>query len=223
MGGVLVDADTQMSSVPGLYAAGECAAGINGANRLGGNSLSDLLVFGKLAGDHAAAFIRGAGRQRPALDDAQIEVASRAALEPFDRRDGDPPYAVQRDLQELMQDNVGIVRTGSEMSHALEAIGGLRARAARTGVTGNRDYNPGWHTAIDVQNLLDVAEAVTRSALERAESRGGHYREDFPNKDAAWGEKNVCVQRGSDGAMQLSHRSIAEMPAELRRVIQENQ
>jgi succinate dehydrogenase / fumarate reductase flavoprotein subunit len=223
MGGVLVDADTQMSSVPGLFAAGECAAGINGANRLGGNSLSDLLVFGKLAGDHAATFIRGAGRQRPALDDAQVEVAARAALEPFDRRDGEPPYAIQRDLQELMQDNVGIVRTGSEMLHALGAIGGLRARAARTGVTGNRDYNPGWHTTIDVQNLLDVAEAVTRSALERVESRGGHYREDFPNKDAAWGEKNVCVQRGPDGAMQLSHRPIAEMPAELRRVIQENQ
>jgi succinate dehydrogenase / fumarate reductase flavoprotein subunit len=130
---------------------------------------------------------------------------------------------VQRDLQELMQDNVGIVRTASEMAHALEAIGGLRARAARSGVTGNRDYNPGWHTAIDVQNLLDVAEAVTRSALERTESRGGHYREDFPGKDAAWGQQNVCVQRGADGTMQLSHWPIPEMPAELRRVIQENQ
>jgi len=223
MGGVLVDADTQMSSVPGLFAAGECAAGINGANRLGGNSLSDLLVFGKLAGDHAAQFIRGAGPQPPAIDTAQIEAASRAALEPFDRRDGEPPYAIQRDLQELMQDNVGIVRTESEMAHALEAIGGLRARAARCGVTGNRDYNPGWHTAIDLQNLLDVAEAITRSALERTESRGGHYREDFPGKDAAWGQQNVCVQRGPDGTMQLSQRPIPEMPAQLRRVIQENQ
>jgi succinate dehydrogenase / fumarate reductase, flavoprotein subunit len=223
MGGVLVDADTQMSTVPGLFAAGECAAGINGANRLGGNSLSDLLVFGKLAGDHAAEFVRGPGRQRPTLDPEQIEAAAHAALEPFEHRDGEPPYAVQRDLQELMQDHVGIVRTGSEMSHALEAIAGLRARAARAGVTGNRDYNPGWHTALDVQNLLDVAEAVTRSALERTESRGGHYREDFPGKDADWGQQSVCVQRGPDGAMQLSRRPIPQMPAELRRIIQENQ
>jgi succinate dehydrogenase / fumarate reductase flavoprotein subunit len=223
MGGVLVDADTQMSSVPGLFASGECAAGINGANRLGGNSLSDLLVFGKLAGDYAAEFIRDAGRQRPAIDPAQVDAASHAVLEPFDRRDGEPPYAIQRDLQELMQDNVGIVRTASEMSHALEAIGALRARAARTGVTGNRDYNPGWHTALDVQNLLDVAEAITRSALERTESRGGHYREDFPGKDAAWGQQNVCVERGPDGEMRLSRRPIPEMPPELRRIIQENQ
>ncbi|HKA31346.1 MAG TPA: fumarate reductase/succinate dehydrogenase flavoprotein subunit, partial [Candidatus Binatia bacterium] len=187
------------------------------------NSLSDLLVFGKLAGDHAAEFIRGPGRQRPTLDPEQIEEAARAALEPFERRDGEPPYAVQRDLQELMQDQVGIVRTGSEMSHALEAIAGMRARAARTGVTGNRDYNPGWHTALDVQNLLDVSEAVTRSALERTESRGGHHREDFPGKDADWGQQSVCVQRGPDGAMQLSHRPIPQMPAELRRIIQENQ
>src|SRR5262245_37177415 len=223
MGGVWVDADTQMSTVPGLFAAGECAAGINGANRLGGNSLSDLLVFGKLAGEHAAQFVRGPGRQRPTLDPEQIEAAARAALEPFERRDGEPPYAVQRDLQELMQDHVGIVRTGSEMSHALEAIAGLRARAARTGVTGNRDYNPGWHTALDVQNLLDVAEAVTPSALERSESRGGHYREDFPNKDAEWGQQNVCVQRAPDGEMRLSRLPLPEMPPELRRIIQENQ
>ena len=223
MGGVLVDADTQMSSVPGLFAAGECAAGINGANRLGGNSLSDLLVFGKLAGDHAAEFVRGLGGKRPAIDLAQVQAAERTAVEPFERRDGEPPYAVQRDLQQLMQDNVGIVRTADEMRHALDVIRELRARAARSAVTGNRDYNPGWHTALDVQNLLDVSEAITRSALERTESRGGHYREDFPNKDAEWGQQNVCVDRGPDGEMQLALRPLPEMPPELRRVIKENQ
>jgi len=223
MGGVLVDADTQMSSVPGLFAAGECAAGINGANRLGGNSLSDLLVFGKRAGDDAAKFVGELAGKRPAIDPAQVQSAERAAVEPFEHRDGEPPYAIQRDLQQVMQDNVGIVRTADEMSHALEVIRELRARAARTAVTGNRDYNPGWHTALDLQNLLDVSEAIARSALERKESRGGHYREDFPNKDAEWGQQNVCVHRGPDGEMQLSLRPLPEMPAELRRVVQENQ
>ena len=122
-----------------------------------------------------------------------------------------------------MQDNVGIVRTADEMSQALDVIRELRARAARSSVTGNRDYNPGWHTALDVQNLLDVSEAITRSALERTESRGGHYREDFPNKDAEWGQQNVCVDRGPDGEMQLSLRPLPEMPPELQRVIKENQ
>jgi succinate dehydrogenase / fumarate reductase flavoprotein subunit len=222
MGGVLVDAETQMSSVPGLFAAGECAAGINGANRLGGNSLSDLLVFGKRAGDHAASLARGSAR--PVLSAPEIEAAERAAVEPFEQaRAGEPPYAIQRDLQELMQEDVGIVRTESEMTHALESLGDLRARAARTGVTGNRDYNPGWHTALDLQNLLDVAEAITRSALERTESRGGHFREDFPGKDAEWGGCNVCVRRGSDATMQVFRRPIPEMPPELARIIQENQ
>jgi succinate dehydrogenase / fumarate reductase flavoprotein subunit len=223
MGGVLVDADTQMSSVPGLFAAGECAAGINGANRLGGNSLSDLLVFGKRAGDYAAKFVGELGGKRPAIDPARVQSAERAAVEPFEHRDGEPPYAIQRDLQQVMQDNVGIVRTADEMSHALEVIRELRARAARTAVTGNRDYNPGWHTALDLQNLLDVSEAVARSALERRESRGGHYREDFPNKDAEWGQQNVCVHRGPNGEMELSLRPLPEMPPELRRIIQENQ
>jgi succinate dehydrogenase / fumarate reductase flavoprotein subunit len=222
MGGVLVDADTQMSSVPGLFAAGECAAGINGANRLGGNSLSDLLVFGKLAGDHAARFVKEASR--PTVDPAQIDAAARDAVEPFEHGStGEPPYAIQRDLQELMQEHVGIVRTESEMAHAVEVIGQLRARAKRAGVTGNRDYNPGWHTALDLWNLLDVAEAIARSGLERKESRGGHFREDFPNKDAEWGQQNVCVQCGPDGEMRLSRTPIREMPPELRRIIQENQ
>jgi succinate dehydrogenase / fumarate reductase flavoprotein subunit len=222
MGGVLVDAETQMSTVPGLFAAGECAAGINGANRLGGNSLSDLLVFGKLAGDHAAGFARERGA--PRVDEAQVDAAGRAAVEPFEHGvQGEPPYAVQRDLQVLMQEHVGIVRTAGEMTHALDAIGDLRRRAARTGAAGNRDYNPAWHTALDLWNLLDVAEAITRSALERTESRGGHFREDFPGKDAAWGQQNVRIERGADGAMRVAHAVIPELPPELARVVRENQ
>ncbi len=221
MGGVRVDAETQMSSVPGLFASGECAAGINGANRLGGNSLSDLLVFGKRAGDHAARFARE--QRPPVVDAAQVDAAARAALEPFEHgTDGEVPYAVQRDLQELMQDHVGIVRTASEMRHALDAFAALRARAARVGVIGNRDYNPAWHTALDLPNLLDVAEAITRSALERTESRGGHFREDFPGKDPEWGRRNVCVEPAPDGTMRLLHVPIPELPPELARIIQEN-
>ncbi len=221
MGGVRVDAETQMSSVPGLFASGECAAGINGANRLGGNSLSDLLVFGKRAGDHAARFARE--QPPPVVDAAQVDAAARAALEPFEHgTDGEVPYAVQRDLQELMQDHVGIVRTASEMRHALDAFAALRARAARVGVIGNRDYNPAWHTALDLPNLLDVAEAITRSALERTESRGGHFREDFPGKDSEWGRRNVCVEPAPDGTMRLLHVAIPELPPELARIIQEN-
>ncbi len=221
MGGVWVDAETQMSTVPGLFAAGECAAGINGANRLGGNSLSDLLVFGQRAGEHAATFAQSA--RPPSLDETRIAAAERDVVAPFDHGAGEPPYAVQRDLQELMQENVGIVRTEGEMAHALEAIAGLRARAAKVGVTGNRDYNPGWHTALDLQNLLDVSEAITRSALERRESRGGHFREDFPGKDAEWGRWNVRVARTADGTMRVSRSAIPELPAELATVVKENE
>jgi succinate dehydrogenase / fumarate reductase flavoprotein subunit len=222
MGGVLVDAESQMSTVAGLFAAGECAAGINGANRLGGNSLSDLLVFGQRAGEHAARFARG--NQARTLDEAEMERAATWALAPFDHGDrGESPYAIQRDLQELMQENVGIVRTESEMAHALDAIGGLRARAAKAGAGGNRDYNPGWHTALDVHNLLDVAEAITRSALERRESRGGHFRDDFPGKDAEWARWNVSVARGPDGTMEVTRRPLDELPPELQQIVKENE
>jgi succinate dehydrogenase / fumarate reductase flavoprotein subunit len=166
-----------------------------------------------------------AAQQRPpSLDGAMIDVAARAALLPFENGSaGEPPYAVQRDLQELMQEYVGIVRTESEMAHALEAIEQLRARAAKAGVMGNRDYNPGWHTALDLQNLLDVADAITRSALERKESRGGHFREDFPGKDAEWGQWNVRVRRRADGTMEVGRSAIPELPADLARVIRENE
>src|SRR5207249_121589 len=168
MGGVRVDPDTQMSRVPGLFAAGECAAGINGANRLGGNSLSDLLVFGKRAGEFAVKFAKK--NQHGAINNTEIENVVREALRPFERREGENPYALQRDLQETMQDNVGIVRTETEMKSQLEHLRKLWERANQVSVSGNREFNPGWHTALDLKNLLTVSEAVTRAALERKES-----------------------------------------------------
>jgi succinate dehydrogenase / fumarate reductase flavoprotein subunit len=221
MGGVRVDADTQMSSVPGLFAAGECAAGINGANRLGGNSLSDLLVFGKRAGEHAAAFAdrHPAGR----IDERQAEAASKQALEPFERgQSGENPYALQQELQGMMQDLVGIVRDEAEMRRALDALRALEAKAARAGVTGHREYNAAWHTALDLGNQLVVSRAITLSALERKESRGGHYRLDHPDKDPLFGTLNIVVRRGSDGEMQLSRVPLPPMPPELQQIIEEN-
>jgi succinate dehydrogenase / fumarate reductase, flavoprotein subunit len=222
MGGIRVDGDTQMSTLPGLFAAGECAAGLHGANRLGGNSLSDLLVFGKRAGEFAARF---AGEHGPAaIDGVQVQEAERGALAPFERvahTNGSGAYQVQQELQVMMQDLVGIVRNAPEMERALEGIGRLKQRAATVGVVGNREYNPGWHTAIDLANLLTISEAIARSAIERKESRGGHFREDYPEKDAAFGKFNLVVRKGKDGEMQLSREPIPEMPAELRRVIEE--
>jgi succinate dehydrogenase / fumarate reductase flavoprotein subunit len=219
MGGIRVDGDTQMSTVPGLFAAGECAAGLHGANRLGGNSLSDLLVFGKRAGEHAASFARthGAG----AVDSRVADDAARRALEPFDRNESEGPYQIQQSLQESMQDLVGIVRREDDMRQALSRISELRARATRVRVDGNREYNPGWHTALDLGNLLTIAEAITRSALERRESRGGHFRDDYPNKDTSFGAFNIVIRRGAGGAMELSRETIPPMPAELAAVIKE--
>jgi len=222
MGGVRVDAETQMSTVPGLFAAGECAAGLHGANRLGGNSLSDLLVFGKRAGRFAVSFAQEHGTA--AVDQGQVDAAARLALEPFERASSngaEGPYQIQHELQELMQDLVGIVRTEHEMARAVEGIGGLRQRAGRVGVYGNREYNPGWHTALDLPNLLTVSEAVTLAALERKESRGAHFREDYPAKDPASGTFNIMVRKGSGGEMLVTREAIPEMPAELRQVIEE--
>jgi succinate dehydrogenase / fumarate reductase flavoprotein subunit len=221
MGGIRVDGDSQMSTVPGLFAAGECAAGLHGANRLGGNSLSDLLVFGKRAGEYAARFSREPGT--PRIDSVEVDRAVKAALEPFDRAGGEGPYQVQHELQAMMQDLVGIVRTGPEMERALEGLGGLKARARRVGVPGNREYNPGWHTALDLGNLLTVSEAITRAAIERRESRGGHFRDDCPDKDPACARFNIVIRQGGDGGMQLVREPIREMPAELKRVIEEQQ
>ena len=221
MGGVRVDGDTQMSSVPGLFAAGEVAAGLHGANRLGGNSLSDLLVFGKRAGAHAAAFARSHGAG--AVNASQVEEVARWALAPFDRGSaGEPAYQVQMELQERMQDLVGIVRTEREMMRALEVIADLRRRTARVGVSGNREYNGGWHTALDLANLLTVSEAVARAAVERKESRGGHFRDDYPEKADDFGHVNIIVRKGRDGDMTITRQPIPDMPPELKRIIEEN-
>jgi succinate dehydrogenase / fumarate reductase flavoprotein subunit len=220
MGGVRVDGDSQMSTVPGLFAAGEVAAGLHGANRLGGNSLSDLLVFGKRAGQFAAEFAKKHGCAL--IDESQIETAAKTALEPFERgAKGENPYQVQHDLQESMQDLVGIVRTEGEMERALDVIEQLRARAERAGISGNRQYNNGWHTAMDLQNLLMVSEAITRAALLRKESRGAQFREDFPDKDPEWGKYNIVVRRGSDGEMMIEKRALPPMPVELKSVTEE--
>jgi succinate dehydrogenase / fumarate reductase flavoprotein subunit len=224
MGGIRVEGDTQMTNIPGLFAAGECAAGLHGANRLGGNSLSDLIVFGKRAGEYAAKYAKehGAGQ----VNEAQVEAAAREALAPFERGaktggTADGPYQVQHELQSMMQELVGIVRREDEMSRALDGIGKLNARAGQVAVYGHLEYNPGWHTAIDLKHLLTISEAITRSALDRKESRGGHFREDFPDKDAAAAKYNSVILKGPDGSMQLRREPIPEIPAELKQVIEE--
>ncbi|HKD04432.1 MAG TPA: fumarate reductase/succinate dehydrogenase flavoprotein subunit [Bryobacteraceae bacterium] len=220
MGGVKVDGDSEMSTLPGLFAAGEVAAGLHGANRLGGNSLSDLIVFGKRAGEYAAEFAKknGAG----AIDEGQIQGAVNEALSPFDRGpSGENPYAIQHELQDTMQDLVGIVRTEGEMSRALDQIGGFWKREARAGIGGHRQYNNGWHTAMDLKNLLTVSEAVTRAALVRKESRGAQFRDDFPEKDPEWGKKNNIVRRGDDGGMIVESRPVTPIPPELKAIIEE--
>jgi succinate dehydrogenase / fumarate reductase flavoprotein subunit len=243
MGGIRVDADSQMATLPGLFAAGECAAGLHGANRLGGNSLSDLLVFGKRAGEYAAAFARENGRG--GVDEQAVrrtvdrmlapfgaaggggnEAADGAAGTPAPSADttpdgGDGPYHIQHALQDLMQERVGIVRSGAEIGEAVARIGELRRQAERVRVPGNREYNPGWHTALDLHNLLTVSEAIARAALQRTESRGAHTRADHPGKDPDWGEVNLVVKKGADGEMAVSRAPIREIPPELRAVIEE--
>src|SRR5207249_670286 len=222
MGGIRVDPETQMSTVPGLFAAGECAAGLHGANRLGGNSLSDLLVFGKRAGDFAARFARERTRGPLAAD--RIDAGVRRALEPFQPAapEAEGPYAVQEELQAMMQDLVGIVRHEEEMRRAQEAIGKLKERAARVRVAGNRHFNPGWHTALDLPSLLTVSEAITRSALERQESRGAHFREDHPSKDPEAGRFNLIVRQDGAGSMRVERRPIPEMRPDLKKIVEEN-
>jgi succinate dehydrogenase / fumarate reductase flavoprotein subunit len=220
MGGIRVDADTQMSSIPGLFAAGECASGINGANRLGGNSLSDLIVFGKRAGEYAAQWARQNGQAL--VDDGAVARAIQAALAPFDLGDkGENPYKVQADLQDTMQALVGIVRLEAEMQEAVVRIEQFKERAARVGVSGHREFHAGWHTALDLRNLLSVSEAIARSAIERKESRGGHFREDYPEKAAEFGTINVMVRQGTGGTMQVSRIPLPPMPDYLKEVIEE--
>jgi succinate dehydrogenase / fumarate reductase flavoprotein subunit len=210
-----------MSSVPGLFAAGEVGAGLHGANRLGGNSLSDLLVFGMRAGKYAAEF---AARQSSArIDTNQADEVIRNALEPFNREGGsEGPYKVEHDLQTMMQELVGIVRREDEIRRAIDGLRTLRERAANVSVTGNREYNPGWHTALDLQNLITVSGIVARAALERKESRGGHFRDDFPDKDPNYGKFNIVIKRGTGGEMQVTREPLQEMREDLKRIIEEN-
>ena len=220
MGGVRVDGDTQMSTIPGLFAAGEVAAGLHGANRLGGNSLSDLIVFGKRAGQYAAEFAKANGAAT--VDDGQVQAAAKKALGPFERGpEGENPYKIQYDLQESMQSLVGIVRVESEMEQALEEIAKLQKRADRAGIDGNRMYNNGWHTAMDLDNMLTVSEAITRAALLRKESRGAQFRDDYPEKDADWGKYNIIARRGEGGEMVIEKRPVQPLPAELKGIIEE--
>ena len=219
MGGIRVDSDTQASTVPGLFAAGECAAGINGANRLGGNSLSDLIVFGKRAGEYAAKFAQenAAGSINP----SEVEEKAKAALAPFEREGGENPYTIQHDLQGMMQDLVGIVRVEDEMKQALDGLDALKKRATNAFAPGNIDFNPGWHTALDLHNLLTVSEAIARAAIERKESRGGQYRDDYPAKDPEYAKFNFSLKKADDGSMQIAKIPIPEMPAELKQIVEE--
>ena len=219
MGGIKVDGDTQASTIPGLFAAGECAAGINGANRLGGNSLSDLIVFGKRAGEYAAKFAQENGHGT--INNEEIEKTVKWALEPFDRESGENPFALQHELQDMMQLNVGIVRNEDEMQTALVGVRKLKDRLKNVGATGNIDFNPSWHTALDMHNLLNVSEAITLAAIKRKESRGGHFREDFPNKEKQFGNINFSVKKNSDGEMEIKSVPIPEMPDELKQIIEE--
>jgi succinate dehydrogenase / fumarate reductase, flavoprotein subunit len=224
MGGIRVNGDTQATNVPGLFAAGECAAGLHGANRLGGNSLSDLIVFGQRAGEYAAKFAKenAAGT----INDAQVEAAARDALAPFERGEktgatANGPYQVQHELQEMMQKLVGIVRREDEMKQALDGLGKLYEREKTVAVYGHREYHPGWHTAIDLKHLLTVSEAITRAALDRKESRGGHFREDFPNKDPEAAKYNSVISKSMDGSMKLRREPIPPLPEPLKQVIEE--
>jgi succinate dehydrogenase flavoprotein subunit len=219
MGGVRVDADSTASSVPGLFAAGEVAGGMQGANRLGGNSLSDLLVFGKRAGDAAAEYAREIGAEHLAVQEEEVESIAAWALAPFERDQGGNPYEIHAELRELMQNNVGLVRNEGDMKKALEEIGALKERADRVAVRGSRVYNPGWHEALDLSPLLTCAESVTVGAIARRESRGGHTREDYPTADPDFGKLNVVMRlRGDD--LQVSEDPIPVMPDDLRELVE---
>ena len=219
MGGIRVDAETAQASVSGLFAAGEAAAGLHGANRLGGNSLSDLLVFGRRAGLAAAEHAKRS--PAPAVDATQIEEAEREMIFPFERTEGESPYAIHENLQNMMQKLVGIFRTEEDLHRALDEIDKLKERASRVRVEGSRLFNPGWHLAKDLQNMLTIAEAVTRSALARRESRGAHSRIDCPDLDSGWGKKHNVVLKKAE-TMALVDSPVAELPDDLKQVLAED-
>ncbi|HYJ76381.1 MAG TPA: FAD-binding protein, partial [Kineosporiaceae bacterium] len=224
MGGVEVDPDTAASVVPGLFAAGEVAGGMHGSNRLGGNSLSDLLVFGRRAGLGAAAYVDALGGDRPAILDADVTAAAASALAPFEGNGGsgaENPYALHQELQQTMNDLVGIIRREDEMREALDRLEKLKERAAGVVVEGHRQFNPGWHLALDLRNMLLVSECVAKAALERQESRGGHTRDDYPEASREWRQLNiVCALKGElsaagTGAIAIRRQPLPEMPPEL--------
>jgi succinate dehydrogenase flavoprotein subunit len=219
MGGVEVDADTATSVVPGLYAAGEVAGGMHGSNRLGGNSLSDLLVFGRRAGLNAAYYAVRSNANRPAVHPPDVQAAAAAALAPFEHALGENPYAIQRDLQDVMQRLVGIIRTRPELEESLVEIGKLKERAANLTVEGHRQYNPGWHLALDLANMLRVSECIAMAALERTESRGGHTRDDYPGPSDEWATVNLVLAE-KDGSMSLQRQPLPAMPAELQELLE---
>ena len=221
MGGVRVDADTEAATVPGLFAAGEAAGGMHGANRLGGNSLSDLLVFGRRAGLGAAEYAKGLAAA-PQADASQAEAMAAEALAPFEREQGENPYTIQHDLQDTMQELVGIIRTEGELKAALEKLHVLKERAGRVRVEGNRQYNPGWHLALDLRSLLTVSECVAMAALERKESRGGHTRDDYPKPDPEFGKLNVVLrQRAVGGEITLTREPLPKIPDDLKQLFDE--
>jgi len=225
MGGVRVDADTGAATVPGLFVAGEVAGGMHGANRLGGNSLSDLLVFGRRAGMGASDYASGRPGA-PVPDRGEIDDAITEALAPFDRTDGENPYQLHEELQDTMQSLVGIIRTGEELERALEQLDVLRDRASNVAIGGGRSYNPGWNLATDLPAMLTVSRLVTLGARDRKESRGGHTREDFPSPDPEFAKVNL-VQRqpsggGVGGDIKIGPEPILEMPPELKSLFEEN-
>ncbi|QIK77327.1 fumarate reductase/succinate dehydrogenase flavoprotein subunit [Nocardioides piscis] len=223
MGGVEVDPDTQESAVTGLYAVGECSGGMHGSNRLGGNSLGDLLVFGKLAGEAASAYASSLGPARPAVSEQDVKAASASALAPFEVEGGENPYSIQSDLQQSMNDLVGIIRTGAELEQSLAEIEAFKERAKTMVVEGHRQYNPGWHLSIDLRNMLIVSESIARAALAREESRGGHTRDDFPETDhEVWGRKNLIVSLDDTGdGVVLTEKPLPQMPDELKKYFEE--
>ncbi|HLJ11390.1 MAG TPA: FAD-binding protein, partial [Planctomycetaceae bacterium] len=219
MGGVHVHPETQESTVPGLFAAGEVGGGMHGANRLGGNSLSDLLVFGQRAGQFAAKHAK-ARAARPAVNPDEVAAATKRMLQPFERSDGENPYSIHEDLRTMMQKFVGIVRNKSDVEQALKELDSLRKRADNVKAAGNIQYNPGWHLALDLSNMLDISEAVTRAALERTESRGAHTREDFPDSTKDWGRLNLIVRK-REGRIAVERRPLPEMPDELKQLLKD--
>jgi succinate dehydrogenase / fumarate reductase flavoprotein subunit len=195
---------------------------MHGSNRLGGNSLSDLLVFGRRAGEASAAYVAGLA-QRPEVTDESVRAGEWSALTPFQVEGGDNPYTIQQELQQAMNDLVGIIRTAAELEDALTRIEELKARAARMGVEGHRQYNPGWHLALDLHNMLLVSEAIARAALAREESRGGHTRDDFPTPSAEWGTKNLVVRLDEQRTgVTLAELPLPEMPTELKKYFEES-